>query len=38
MSIDTFTIDEKGPAINFGEDRARKPSGRAMVDTAVDSN
>jgi len=37
MSIDTFTINENSPAINFVEDKARKLSGRAMVDTAVDS-
>jgi hypothetical protein len=37
MSVDTFTINENSPAINFVEDKARKLSGRAMVDTAVDS-
>jgi hypothetical protein len=37
MSVDTFTIDENSPAINFVEDKAWKLSGRAMVDTAVNS-
>jgi hypothetical protein len=37
MSVNTFIIDEKRPAINFVEEKARKPSVRATVDTAVDS-